>query len=112
MARPILINGLPRSGKSTLAARYADAHPLSLCLDVDVIRGLLGAWKDQPSEAGFLAPRLGMAMARVALADDRDVVVAQFLLRAAFVDDLERLAHDTGARFTEVVLLDPLDVAT
>lgn len=52
MARLILINGLPDSGKSTIARYYCDLHAFALCLDVDVVRGLLGGWRDQPSRAG------------------------------------------------------------
>jgi hypothetical protein len=63
----LLINGLPGSGKSTLAARYVADRPLALCLDVDVVRGLLGAWTDVPHEAGLLARRLALTMARVVL---------------------------------------------
>jgi predicted kinase len=38
MPRMILLNGPPSCGKSTLARRYAQEHPLSLNLDVDRIR--------------------------------------------------------------------------
>ncbi|MGH4020323.1 MAG: AAA family ATPase [Pseudonocardiaceae bacterium] len=111
MARLLLINGLPGSGKSTLARRYGDEHPLSLCLDIDVVRGLLGSWKDQPSEAGLLARRLAAAMARVALGEGRDVVVPQFLARPGFIEELQVLADELGVKFVEVVLLEEPDRA-
>lgn len=79
VTRLILINGLPGSGKSTLAGRYVADRPVSLCLDVDVLRGLLGAWRDQPSDSGFLARGLALAMAGVALGEHRDVVVLAHL---------------------------------
>lgn len=107
----MLINGLPGSGKSTLARRYASEHPLSLCLDIDVVRGLLGVWKDQPSEAGILARRLAIAMARVALGEGRDVVVPQFLARPVFIEELQLLADELDVEFVEVVLLDEPDSA-
>jgi predicted kinase len=106
MPRLLLINGLPGSGKSTLAARYVAERPLALCLDVDVVRGLLGAWLDHPHEAGLLARRLALAMARLALGEGRDVVVPQFLARPAFLGELERLAGELGADFVEVVLVE------
>ena len=93
MPRLLLINGLPGSGKSTLAARYVADRPLALCLDVDVVRGLLGAWQEHPHEAGLLARRLALAMARVALHEGRDVVVPQFLGRPQFIGELEALAR-------------------
>ncbi len=111
MPRLLLINGLPGSGKSTLAARYVAERPLALCLDVDVVWGLLGAWSDRPHEAGLLARRLALAMARLALDEGRDVVVPQFLARPAFIGELEALAGELGAEFVEVVLVEAPDVA-
>ena len=107
MPRLLVINGLPGSGKSTLASLYAEKRALSLCLDVDVVRGLLGAWQEQPSEAGSRARRLALAMAHVALVEGVDVVVPQFLLRTTFLDQLAALADACGASFHEAVLLDP-----
>jgi predicted kinase len=104
--RLLLINGLPGSGKSTLAARYVAERPLALCLDVDVVRGLLGGWLDRPNEAGLMARRLALAMARVALREERDVVVPQFLGRPEFIGELEALARELGAEFAEVVLVE------
>jgi predicted kinase len=109
--RLLLINGLPGSGKSTLAARYVADRPLALCLDVDVVRGLLGAWTDVPHEAGLLARRLALTMARVVLGEGHDVVVPQFLGRAEFVGELEALTAELGVQFVEVVLVEEPDVA-
>jgi predicted kinase len=111
VARLLLINGLPGSGKSTLAARYVADRPLALCLDVDVVRGLLGAWMDRPHDAGLLARRLALAMARTVLAEGHDVVVPQFLARTQFIGELEALAADVGAEFVEVVLVEEPDAA-
>jgi predicted kinase len=111
MPRLLLINGLPGSGKSTLAARYVADRPLALCLDIDVVRGLLGAWMDVPHEAGLLARRLALTMARVVLGEGHDVVVPQFLGRAEFIGELEALAAELAVDFVEVVLVEEPDVA-
>jgi predicted kinase len=63
VSRLILINGLPGSGKSTLARRYAQDHPLTLVLDIDVVRGLLSAWMQDPPQSGLLARDLALTMA-------------------------------------------------
>lgn len=60
----VLLNGPPASGKSTIAARLVAARPLALRLDVDVVRSLLGAWIDQPNDAGLAAQELAVSMAR------------------------------------------------
>jgi predicted kinase len=105
VARLILINGAPGSGKSTLARRYADEHPLVLVLDIDVVRAMLGRWLDAPGEAGLIARRLALEMARVHLTSGRDVLVPQYLGRIGYVLELERLCRDVGADLVELVLL-------
>jgi predicted kinase len=111
MPRLVLINGAPSSGKSTLAKRYVEDHPLTLALDIDVVRAMLGRWLDEPVEAGLLARRMALEMARVQLLAGRDVVVPQFLGRLDFVLALEQLCNDVGVEFIEVVLLSgPQDV--
>lgn len=112
VARLVLLNGFPGSGKSTLAARYVGDRPLTLALDIDVVRSMLGGWLDQPTQAGLLARQLALAMARAQLLTGRDVVVPQFLGRLEFILELEQLCADVGAHFVEVVLLsDPQDAA-
>lgn len=102
----LLLNGFPASGKSTLARRWVADHPLALALDVDCVRGQLGRWQDQPHAAGLAARDLATAMARAHLLAGHDVVVPQFLGRRAFVDRLQETAHEAGAVFHHVVLLD------
>jgi predicted kinase len=104
--RLILLNGPPACGKSTVARRYVDEHPLALNLDVDRLRGLLGRWRDDPLAAGLLAREVALAAARVHLASGHDVVVPQFLGQTTFIEQLERLAGAAGATFHEVVLMD------
>jgi len=105
VARLVLINGAPSSGKSTLARMYVNDHPLALTLDIDVVRSLLGGWLDAPSEAGMIARQMALAMARVRLLGGGDVVVPQFLGRIEFVLALESLAAEVGVRFVEVALM-------
>lgn len=42
-------------GKSTVARRYVADHPLALNLGVDLVRSLIGRWRDDPHAAGLLA---------------------------------------------------------
>ena len=101
----VLLNGPPASGKSTLAVRLIESRPLALDLDIDVIRGLLGGWLDDPSAAGLAARALALEMARTHLLAGHDVFVPQFLGRVEFVEQLEALATDVGARFVEIALV-------
>ncbi|MEO1060737.1 MAG: AAA family ATPase [Actinomycetota bacterium] len=101
----VLLNGPPAVGKSTVARRLIDRRPLALALDLDVVRGQLGRWLDDPVGAGLAARELALVMARTHLSSGRDVVVPQFLGRLDFVEQLEATAHDVRADFAEVALL-------
>jgi predicted kinase len=107
----VLLNGPPASGKSTLAARYGVDHPLSLNLDIDLIRRQLGGWAEHQRESGLLARAIALQAVRVHLAAGYDVLVPQFLGRSAFIELLESVAVEAGATFAEIVLVLPVDEA-
>jgi predicted kinase len=109
VARLVVLNGPPGVGKSTLARRYADDHPLTVNLDLDSIRRLLGGWSADVARAGLLARSLSLAMAREHLSAGYDVVVPQYLGRTEFLEQLEQVASASGAEFHEFVLTDNRD---
>ena len=99
MPRLIVLNGPPAIGKSTLAQRYVEEHPLALNLDIDSVRRLLGRWQEAPNEAGLLAREMTLTMARVHLGGGHDVVLPQYLGRPAFLqqaEDVARLVEQFG----------------
>jgi predicted kinase len=106
MPRLIVLNGPPGCGKSTLAARYAEDHPLAANLDVDRIRRLIGRWQDDPTASGLLARAMTLAAAREHLKSGHDVVIPQLIARAEFLEELEALATEVGADLREIVLSD------
>ncbi|WP_147919008.1 AAA family ATPase [Ruania zhangjianzhongii] len=112
MARLVLINGAPASGKSTLAHLLAQERALTLVLDLDAIRGSLGRWAEDPVTAGHAARALGLAMAEAHLRSGWDVIVPQFLQRAELVLALAEVSMRTGAEFVEVALVSDPDEAT
>lgn len=111
MPRLVHLNGPPGIGKSTLALRYVDDHPLAFCLDIDGFRRLIGRWDAHPKESGELARQMALAMLREHLAGGHDVVVPQFVARPEFVGRLADAAASAGARFFEIVLVAPRDEA-
>jgi predicted kinase len=106
VAALIIINGPPGCGKSTIAQRYADDHPLALNLDIDKIRAMLGGWQRNRGAAGQAARSIALVSARTHLAAGHDVLISQFLGRLTFLEQAEHLAAEAGAGFREVVLMD------
>jgi hypothetical protein len=94
----VLLNGAPGVGKSSLADRLVRQRPMMLALDVDGIKHALGRWEDDAGTAGRHARRLAVALIREQLAVGYDVVVAQYLARTDFIEELERVSADSGAR--------------
>ena len=111
MPRLIVLNGPPGVGKSTVALRYVEDHPLALSLEQDVVRGLLGGWRTREGESGAMARDLCLGMARIHLVAGNDVVVPQFIANPEYLDRLADLARDVHTQYVEFALLDDLGSA-
>ena len=105
MARLIHLNGPSRVGKSTLARRYADNHPGTLCLDVDVLVGQVDGWREDFSAAFLVATSHGLDLVKSHLHDGQDVVIPQLVTIFDQGNPFEAAATEVGARFVEVALL-------
>ena len=101
----ILLNGPLGIGKSTLAKMYGDRHPLSLNIDMDLLRGSLGQWRERRGESAKLGWEMASSMSKVVLAAGRDVVIAQITLGSERFRCLEELAAQSRANLHEILLL-------
>ena len=112
MACLIHLNGPSRVGKSTLARRYADDHPGTMCLEVDALVGQVDGWREDFSAAFVVARTRGLALAKSHLLHGQDVVVGQLVTIFDEGNPFEVAAAEVGARFVEVALLVDVDEHT
>jgi predicted kinase len=107
MPRLIHLNGPSGVGQSTLAHRYANQHPGTLVLDLDVLAGLIGGWSENFSAALESARGHGLEMATRHLRDGHDVVLPQLVTVHDRAHDpaLEQAAQSADATYVEVALM-------
>ena len=107
MPRLIHLNGPSRVGKSTLARRYADDHPGTLALDLDVLAGLIGGWREDFSAALEMARGHGRQLATRHLRAGYDVVLPQLVTTHDRDPDpaFEEAASAAGATYIQVALM-------
>ena len=111
MPRLVHLNGPPGIGKSTQSALYADRNPGTLNLDVDALHRLIGGWRDERIDTWPLVWSLARAAAATHLDGGGDVVLPQYFGTVDEIAEFEKLAHEHGAAFHEVVLVDDRDAA-
>ncbi len=59
---------------------------MTLALEQDVVRGLLGGWRTREKESGEAARSLCLEMARTHLRAGHDVIVPQFIALPSYLD--------------------------
>jgi predicted kinase len=100
----IVINGLPGSGKSTIARRLVAGRPGWFLLDVDVLRTFVGGWSLDFVEAGRVIRPIAHAIVREVVASGGVVVVPQLFYEVDDFLGFARQAQDAGGEVLHVVL--------
>jgi predicted kinase len=100
----IVLNGALASGKSTLAEKYAEEHPLTLKLDIDELRRWISHFREEKEISGPLSKKIAGEMARVHLKEGYNVVISQIFIQSEPLENLEAIAKECGADFYEILL--------
>lgn len=93
----VFINGLPGSGKTTIASNLVRGRSGWLNLDVDTLRGLLGTATSDFRAAGAEVRPLARAILRAQLELGRNVVVPQLMFEPSESEDMEAVAYECDA---------------
>lgn len=99
----ILLNGAAGAGKTTIAQKYLDAHPLALSVNDIIV--MMGQWLKYEPTARELVFELTKSMASTHLSAGHDVILPYLLIDASHADAFEEIARRYDARFFEIVLL-------
>lgn len=100
----IVLSGFAGIGKSTIARRYADAHPLCMNLEGDRLIVMLGQWLAYELKARELVFEHSKAIAAAHLAHGHDVVLPYLPTQTHHIGEFEDIATEHGARFVEIAL--------
>lgn len=99
----IMLYGFAGCGKSTLAERYINDHPLALYVEGDEIITKLGQWRTHQNEAVACKRALTSGMTAIHLRSGYDVIIPR-LPGGSYDPTYENVAREAGADFLEVFI--------
>lgn len=102
----LVLNGLPGSGKSTIAREIVSGLPGTLALDIDGLRAMLGLATTDFAGAGDEVRPLATAVVREQVRLGRDVVIPQLYFTRAEMESV--VAAASGAHVVHrLLVVDP-----
>lgn len=96
------LNGAPGVGKSTIAERLVASRPGWLNCDIDILRTLIGGWKDTFAAAGAQIRPVAREMMAAQLATGRGVVLPQLIMQDRELAQFKSLATVCGVPYVHV----------
>jgi predicted kinase len=98
------LNGAPGVGKSTIAERLVASRPGWLNCDIDILRTLIGGWKDNFAAAGAQIRPVAREMMAAQLATGRGVVLPQLIMQDRELAQFKSLATVCGVPYVHVFI--------
>ncbi len=100
----IVLNGPLGIGKSTLAKKYGENHPLTLQLDIDDVWSMISHWREEKETSSPISKKMALEMARISLTAGNDVIIPQIIQTVELADSFRVLSKECDADFIEVLL--------
>jgi predicted kinase len=104
MPKLILLNGFASCGKTTLATKYINEHPLALSMEIDHIIHLIGQWKQNYQKAHECRLAIAESITKTHLLSGYDVILPFLLTDEKQAESYEKIAQEVGASFFEIML--------
>lgn len=100
----IILYGFASSGKTTLAKRYIDEHPLTIAIEGDQLIGMIGQWRRNETQARKLVFEHTKSIAENHLSGGHAVLIPYLLTDSTQIESFEKVAEKYGASFHEVYI--------
>ena len=100
----IILYGFASSGKTTLAKRYIDEHPLTMAVEGDQIIGMIGQWRKNEDEARSMIFGHTQSITENHLEAGYDVILPYLLSDSTQIDAFENIAKKCSASFHEIYI--------
>jgi predicted kinase len=100
----IILYGFAASGKTTIARRYIDSHPLSMMIEGDEIINMMGDWRSHEKEARNLVYKHTCSILKNQLQAGHDVILPYLLTDVTKLDAFKKVAHEVGSPLHEIYL--------
>ena len=98
------LNGAPGEGKSTIAEQLDAYRPGWLNCDIDILRSLIGGWRDDFAAAGAHIRPVAREMIAVQLATGRGVILPQLVMQDRELAQFKSLATVCGVPYVHVFI--------
>lgn len=103
-AKLIILYGFAGSGKTTIAKKYIDSHPLSMMIEGDDIINMMGQWRKFEKEARDLVYKHTHSIVKNQLEADHVVILPYLLTDASQIDSFEEIANQAGCPIYEIYI--------